>query len=114
VRAVAVSTAVHTVPLSAGHSKPWRHLRTKVVRQWGTNQTQRTARARRSRSNTNPRFIARRHWGLGFGRKDSSLNMRAWFYSSSSKTLRTWIWKKKLEFETLTSRRGFTVPVRRH
>ena len=40
--------------------------------------------------------------------------MQAWFYSSSSKTLRTWIWKKKLEFETLTSRRGFTVPVRRH
>ena len=35
--------------------------------------------------------------------------MQAWFYSSSSKTLRTWIWKKKLEFETLTSRRGFTV-----
>ena len=90
-----------------------------------------------SRSNTNSRYIVRRHGGLGFGRKDLSLNLQTWIYSSSSKTLRTWIWKNWLEFkqntdlqawiyssssttlriwiwkkrlELNTSRRGFTVP----
>ena len=35
-------------------------------------------------------------------------DFQAWIYSSSSTTLRTWIWKKRLELNT--SRRGFTVP----
>ena len=96
----------------------------------------------------------RRHWQLGFERTDLSLNLQAWIHSSRLEirgaiqiqdTLfedmegldleeKTWVWTSRRGFtvpvrrhwglgfgridldlnKTLTSRRGFTVPVRRH